>query len=168
MSKSQRSRSLVLGIVAVLTFVLVAPIAVHAEDQVLVDEQVVAVDEQIPTLAPVAASSWSETSGYGAVEATRALAAQRALLTGDHGSLQEERLYAIVAAARSWDETSGYGSVEASRALASGLIAQAAGGTEPAILDKAELLAQFRAIERFLSRSLGAEQPETASCGVVD
>jgi hypothetical protein len=49
-------------------------------------------------------------------EATRALAAQLALQSGDIGSMQEDRLLAIVAAGSSWDETSGYGAVEASRA----------------------------------------------------
>jgi hypothetical protein len=102
MSMIQRFRSMVLGIVAVLTFALVAPIAVHAEDQVLVGEQVLPVEEQVPALAP-AASSWGETSGYNAVEAARALTAQHALRTGDIGSMQEERLSAIVAAAPAWD-----------------------------------------------------------------
>jgi hypothetical protein len=165
---NQRSRSVVLSIVAVLAFALVAPIAGHAEDQVLVDEQVPAVDEQFPALAPVVASSWSETSGYGSVEATRALAAPRALLTGDFGSMQEERLYAIIAAAPSWDETSGYGSVEASRAAASGLVAQADGGGDPTIPNEADLLAQLRAVERSLSRYLGAEHLEIPSCAVAD
>ena len=80
-------------------------------------------------LAPVADPSWDETSGYGAVEASRAetaeyvmpaagttldgasgsgsvetsrvSAAQHALFTGDIGSMQEEHLLAIVAAAPS-------------------------------------------------------------------
>ncbi len=46
----------------------------------------------------------------------RVLAAQQALQSPDLGSLQEEALFAVVAAGSSWDETSGYGSVEASRA----------------------------------------------------
>ena len=44
------------------------------------------------------------------------LIAQQALQAGDLGSMQEEALFAVVAASSSWDETSGYGSVEASRA----------------------------------------------------
>ena len=83
------------------------------------------------------AGSWDETSGYGAVEASRAattlptpsiapgslddakraLVAQHALLSPDLGSLQEEALMAIVAASTVWDETSGYGTVEANRAV---------------------------------------------------
>jgi hypothetical protein len=55
-----------------------------------------------------------------------ALAAQRALLSGDMGSMQEDRLLAIVAAAPSWDDTSGYASVEASRAAAATLLAPVA------------------------------------------
>jgi hypothetical protein len=89
-------------------------------------------------------ASWDETSGYGAVEASRAtighpavsttnqanrvFAAERALLSHDLGSLQEEALAAIVAAAPSWDETSGYGSVEASRAAASMLVGRSLPG----------------------------------------
>jgi hypothetical protein len=62
------------------------------------------------------------TSGED-VRTTRALAAERALQSGDIGGLQEDRLLAIVAAAPSWDTTSGYGSVEASRAAAFALLA---------------------------------------------
>jgi hypothetical protein len=81
---------------------LLAPVAVNAEDEVA-------------ALAPVAAPSVDETSAED-VRATRAIAAESALLTGDIGSMQEEHLLAIVAVAPSWDATSGYGAVEASRA----------------------------------------------------
>jgi hypothetical protein len=119
------------------------------------------------------------------VRVTRALAAQRALLTGDIGSMQEERLLAIVAAAPSWDATSGYGSVEASRAAASTLVAPIAapswdttsgygaveasratiGHPATSTIGEAELLAQFRAVELSLSRHLGAEQ-QVSSCSI--
>jgi hypothetical protein len=77
-------------------------------------------------LAPVAGPTWDETSGYGAVEASRATNAQQALQSHDLGSMQEEALAAIVAAAISWDDTSGYASVEASRAAAATLLAPVA------------------------------------------
>jgi hypothetical protein len=157
MSTNHLSRGLVAGSAVVLAFALVAPIAVHAE------ERGFPVEEQVPALASAAAASWGETSGYNAVEAARALAAQHALLTGDIGSMQEERLYAIIAAAPSWDESSGYGSVEASRAETVEYEAPAAGAT-----DEAALLAQFRAVELSLSRFLGAEQLEILSCAVGD
>jgi hypothetical protein len=108
------------------TVALSTPLMVHAEDQIIGEEN------KVLAFAPVAGPSWDETSGYGAVEASRATighpaagttiaqtrmaAAQHALLSGDLGSVQEESLLAIVAAAPSWDESSGYGSVEASRA----------------------------------------------------
>jgi hypothetical protein len=177
-----------------------------------------------------AAPSWDETSGYGAVEASRAsighaaasttqvpadvrwapagviapessieasrvLTAQQALQSQDLGSLQEEALFAVVAAGSSWDQTSGYASVEASRALighpaasttseqtralaaqqallspdlgslqeeALTTVVEASGAAVDATVDDgpaptaAELLAQFRATELFLSRNLGA------------
>jgi hypothetical protein len=102
MSMNHRSRSLVFGFATVFAFTLLAPAAVTAQEEAAV-------------LAPVAAPSVDETSGED-VRAIRAVAAERALLTGDIGSMQEEHLFAIVAAAPSWDETSGYGTVEASRA----------------------------------------------------
>jgi hypothetical protein len=86
MSTSYRSRTVFSAFAAVLTFVLCAPIAVNAEEQLLA--------------AVPAAPPWDETSGYGSVEASRAAAS--ALLAPVAGP--------------SWDETSGYGAVEASRA----------------------------------------------------
>jgi hypothetical protein len=97
-STVQRSRTAISIFAAVLTFALCAPVAVNAEDEVIAAEE--------PLLAAVpAAPSWDETSGYGAVEASRAGAS------------------ALLAAgtAPSWDDTSGYGSVEASRAAVSAL-----------------------------------------------
>jgi len=102
MSMNYGSRSLVFGIATVFAFTLLAPVAITAQ-------------EEVAALAPVAAPSVDETSA-DEVRAARALAAERALLTGDIGSMQEEHLLAIVAAAPSWDATSGYGAVEASRA----------------------------------------------------
>jgi hypothetical protein len=159
MSTTKRSRTAISVFAAMFTVALSTPLMVHAEDQVI------GAEDQVIALAPVAGPSWDETSGYGAVEASRATighpapsttldqtrmaAAERALLTGDIGSMQEESLLAIVTAAPSWDETSGYGSVEASRAM----IRHPAAGTT----DETALLAQFRAVELALSRSLGAD-----------
>jgi hypothetical protein len=100
----------------------------------------------------VPGASWDETSGYGAVEASRAtighpavsttnqanrvFAAERALLSHDLGSMQEEALAAVVADPMVPAQTSDYGSLEATRA---------------------ELFAQFRAIELALSSGLGEE-----------
>jgi hypothetical protein len=96
-------------------------------------------------------SSWDDTSGYGAVEASRAtighpaasttrqanrvLAAEQALHSGDLGSMQEEALTIVVAT-----------------------------GTAT---DQATLLAQFRAVELSSSSSLGTAQQVTASCDAV-
>jgi hypothetical protein len=90
MSTIHPSRRRTFGIAALFALTLLAPVAVTAEEDVTV-------------LAPVAAPSVDDTSA-AAVRATRALAAQRALLTGDIGSLQEEALFAIVAAAPSSDQ----------------------------------------------------------------
>ena len=86
MLTSHRARTVLSVFAAVLTFVLAAPNAVIAEEQILA--------------AAPAPSSWDETSGYASVEASRAAAS--ALLAP--------------VAAPSWDETSGYGAVEANRA----------------------------------------------------
>src|SRR5215204_1962008 len=111
MPRIYRFRSLVVGLATVFTVTLLAPLAVNAE-------------EEVADLAPVAAPAAVGTSP-DAVRATRALAAQHALQRGDIGSLQEDALYAIVAAAPSWDATSGYGAVEAGRAATSALLAPA-------------------------------------------
>ena len=111
MSRILRSRSLVFGIATVFALTLLAPLAVTAE-------------EEVADLAPVAAPAAVGTSPEE-VRAIRALAAQHALQSGDIGSMQEEALFAIVAAAPSWDATSGYGAVEASRGATSALLAPA-------------------------------------------
>jgi hypothetical protein len=103
MSTIHQSRRLFFGIVTVFAFTLLVPAAVTAEDEVA-------------ALVPVAAPSVDNTSADDVRVATRALAAQRALLTGGMGSMQEERLLAIVAAAPSPDATSDCGSAEASHA----------------------------------------------------
>ena len=109
--------------------------ALAAQDALLSGEMGSLQEEHLRAIvaaAPVAAPSWDETSGYGAVEASRAtidyptaststaqtrvLTAQHALQGGDLGSMQEDALLAVVSAGQSWDEISGYGSVEASRA----------------------------------------------------
>ena len=125
------SSSVAIVVVSLFAIAMIAPLSVHAEEQAIA--------------AAPAEPSWDETSGYGSVEAIRAaseplvvtespittvpavapsrvIAAQRALESGDLGSLQEEALETIVAAAVSWDESSGYGSVEAIRANATKLI----------------------------------------------
>jgi hypothetical protein len=112
MSTIHRSRSLVFGIATMFALTLLAPVGGAAE-------------EEVAALAPVAAPAVASTSSDD-VRAARALAAQHALQSGDIGSLQEDRLLAIVAAAPGWDETSGYRSVEASRAAASALLAPVA------------------------------------------
>jgi len=135
MSTSRRTRITIPTFGAVLLFVLAAPAAVNAEDEVITAA------DQILAAAP-AALSWDETSGYGSVEASRAAAsallaagtapswddtsgygsveasraAVSALLSGEVISDQEQALAFAAAAATLWDATSGYGSVEASRA----------------------------------------------------
>jgi len=89
---------------------LLAPVAVSAQEEIAVITQ-----EEVAVLAPVAAPAVVSTSGEDG-RSSRARAAERALLSGELGSLQEEHLRAIVAAAPAWDETSGYSAVEASRA----------------------------------------------------
>src|SRR5829696_428424 len=115
MSTIHRSRTIVSAFAATFMVALTAPITVHAQDQVLTEEQALA-----PASVPGPAVS---------VEDSRVSAAQHALLSPDLGSLQEEALMAVVAAAMSWDATSGYGAVEASRAAASALYAPVAGPT---------------------------------------
>jgi hypothetical protein len=121
-----RSRSLFLGSAAFLALALFAPSLVNADEAIPVIAPVADPStDAVPVIAPVAAPSVDDTSA-DAVRATRALAAERALLSGDIGSMQEDRLLAIVAAASSWDATSGYGAVEASRA-ANALLVPGAG-----------------------------------------
>jgi hypothetical protein len=144
MSPLNRSRTARTPVVALLTVVLSAPLAVNAQDQRF-DGLGLAAQEQSPVLAPDAGPSWEETSGYQSVEASRVdlavvtpaastmtdaasgygtveancvLIAQHALASSDLGSRQEEALFAVVAAVPSWDRSSGYGAVEASRAIA--------------------------------------------------
>jgi hypothetical protein len=171
MSTMHQSRSLVLGIATVFAFTLLAPVAITAQ-------------EEVGVLAPVAAPAVDETSAED-VRTTRAIAAERALRSGDIGSLQEEHLYAIVAAAPSWDESSGYGSVEATRAAASALLAPAAapswdetsgyGAVEatratighPAASTTAEQTRLVAAQQALLSQDLGSLQ-EDALTAIVD
>jgi len=140
-----QSRLLCLGSAVALAFMLLAPVAVNAEE------------DEILALAPVAAPSVDEPSVDAVQAAARALAAQHALQSGDIGSMQEERLLAIVAAAPSWDETIGYGAVEASRATI--------GHPTTSTIGEADLFAQFRAVELSLSRNLGVDQ-QVSSCAV--
>ena len=130
-----RFHTLVLVIATVFAMTIIAPIAAHAEEQILV-------------MAP-AGSSWEEESGYQSVEASRAAASS---------------LRAPVAAP-TWDEASGYGAVEASRAMAAQSIVENEASDDALVAKRAELFAQFRLIELGLSQHLGAEQPGTATCG---
>lgn len=108
MSMIRRSRTVFSTFAAVLTFALVAPIAVNADDGVI------AAVEQVLAAEPVA-PSWDELSGYVSVERTRADVS--ALWSSAVIPDQEHALaYAAAAAAALWDVTSGYGSVEATRA----------------------------------------------------
>jgi hypothetical protein len=125
----RRSRTAIPAFVTILAFLLSLPIAVRAEEQVITEEQVLTVDESDPAVAPIPAVAPSTDQGASgvswaparpiapasSVEASRVLAAEQTLQTGDIGSMQEDALLAVVAAAPSWDETSGYRSVEASR-----------------------------------------------------
>ena len=89
MSTIHQSRRLSFGIAALFAFTLLVPAAVTAEDEVA-------------ALAAVAAPSVDDT-GADAVRVS--LAAERALLTGDIGSMQEEHLRAIVAASTTVQQT---------------------------------------------------------------
>jgi hypothetical protein len=91
MSTMHQSRRRIFSIIAVLGLTLLTPVAVTAE-------------EEVTDLAPVAAPAAVGTSAED-VRATRALAAQRALLTGDIGSLQEEALFTIVSASATAEQT---------------------------------------------------------------
>jgi hypothetical protein len=92
MSTIHQSRRLSFGIAALFAFTLLVPAAVTAEDEVAV-------------MAPVAAPAVVGTSAEDVRAATRALAAQHALLTGDLGSLQEDALFAIVTASTTAEQT---------------------------------------------------------------
>jgi len=119
MSPMRQSRSLVFGIVTMFAFTLLAPVAVTAQEEVAVTAP-----EEGAALAPVAAPAVVSVTGED-VRATRAIAAERALQSGDIGSMQEDALAAIVAAAPSGDETSGYGACdEATIIWSTGLTAE--------------------------------------------
>jgi hypothetical protein len=132
----------VLGIALVLAGLLATPMAVNAEDQV-------------HAIVPV--------PGPAEVETSRVIAAERALQSGDLGSVQEQVLADVVAAATVRDETRSSDAVEATRAahLAQFRAIERSlsesldlGSMQEQAL--AERLAQFRAMERSLSRCLGA------------
>ena len=147
MSPMHQSRSRVFGIATMFAFTLLAPVAVSAQEEVADTTQ-----QEVPVLASVAAPAVGSTSG----EDGRAIAAERALLSGDIGSMQEEHLRAIVAAAPSWDETSGYGAVEASRATIG----------SPATSTSAEQTRVLAAQQALRSPDLGSLQEETLTAVV--
>jgi hypothetical protein len=147
------SRMSFLGIAAVLVGTLVTPLAVGAEDQ---------------NHATISAPGPSE------VEASRAIIAERALLSGDLGSVQEQALADVMAAATAEDDTTGSDALEAARGAP---LAQFR-AVEWSLSDSldlgsmqeqalAERLAHFRTIELSLSRSLGAGHQETSACEIV-
>jgi len=111
MSTIHRFRPTFLISVVVVAFGLVAPGAVNAQEEVVAEELDLAAREHVPVLAP-AAPSWDETSGYGAVEVSRAAIGHEAVVSEDTLSGHE----ASAALGLSWDELSGYGAVEANRA----------------------------------------------------
>ena len=92
MFTTHQSRRRIFGIIAVLALTLFAQVAVNAE-------------EEVADLAPVAGPSVDDTSANAVQAATRVLAAQRALLTGDIGSLQEEALFTILASGMTAEPT---------------------------------------------------------------
>jgi hypothetical protein len=139
MPRIHRFRNLVFGSATVFALTLLAPLGVTAEDEVA-------------DLAPIAAPAVVGTSVED-VGATRALAAEQALASGDIGSMQEEALFAIVAAAPSWDERSGYGSVEASRAAN----AMPAAPTTSTTAEQTRVITAQQALQ---SQDLGSVQEE--------
>jgi len=140
-----RSHRLVVGSALVLACTLLVPVVGSAQEE----------EGAVP--APLAAPAAVGTSAASVRAVAQAVAAQAALQSGGIGSMQEDRLRAIVAAAPaagpSWDETSGYGAVEASRAetLAHGVPPTGTTG-------EAAPLAQFGAVELAHSRYLEAEK----------
>jgi hypothetical protein len=121
MSTSHCCRKAVSAVAAAFIFALYVPAGGSAEDQIVADEQILSVEGQIPVLAPSVAS-WDEASGYGSVEASRAIAlvapgpvAGPAWdATSGYGAVEANR---ASIAQETWDERSGYGAVETSRAI---------------------------------------------------
>jgi hypothetical protein len=149
MSLMQQSRSRVVALATLFACTLLAPVAVSAQEELVVTTQ-----EDVAVLAPVTAPAVGSTSGDDGQ--TLYAAAERALLSGDIGSMQEEHLRAIVAAAPSWDETSGYGAVEASRATIG----------SPAASTSTEQTRLFAAQQALLSPDLGGLQEEALAAVV--
>lgn len=91
--------------------VSVADRRVRAAQHALLSPDLGSLQEEALLAVVATAMAWEETSGYGAVEASRAAASA---------------LFAPLAAP-TWDETSGYGAVEANRAEPDVSVAPAAG-----------------------------------------
>ena len=151
MSTSHRSRPAVSAFVGVLIFALAAPLAVDAEDEVIVSQE--------PVLDPVPGpSSTTQVPGDvrwvsarviapgASVETMRVTAAQHALQSRDLGSLQEEAFAAMLAV-----------SIAPDKAIDDGALAST----------RAELLAQFRGVELSSSNTLQADQ-QLASYAVAN
>jgi hypothetical protein len=163
MSTIHRSRLLGLGCAVVLAFTLLVPVAVTAQEEGAVPA---------PLAAPAVSTSGDE------MRAARVLAAERALQSGDIGSMQEDRLLAVVAAApavasSSDEDVRTARALAAEQALQSGdigsvqedaltAVVEASSDEKPAPTG-AELLAQLRAVELSLSRYLGTDQ-QVPSC----
>jgi hypothetical protein len=142
MSRNYQSRRLFFGIAAVFAFTLLAPAAVTAEDEVA-------------AVAPVAAPSVDDTSADAVRVAARALAAQRALLTGDIGSMQEEHLFAIVATSTTAEQTR---ALAAQQALLSHDLGSLQEEVLTAVVESSSAEAEASpAIELSLSRYLGTD-----------
>jgi hypothetical protein len=90
MCRILQTRRLFFGI-AVLAFTLLAPVAVNAEDEVVVLD---------PVAGPLVVGT-----GADDVRAPRVLTAERAMQSGDLGSMQEEALFATVAASTTGEQT---------------------------------------------------------------
>ena len=90
MSTIHQARGLFLGSTVVFALSLLAPVAVTAQDEVAV---------RAPVAGPLVAGTVED------VRAARVLAAERALLSGDIGSMQEDALFAIVAASATAEQT---------------------------------------------------------------
>ena len=96
MSTIQQLRRRFSGIIAVLAFTLLAPVAVTAQDEVA---------DLAPVAAPAAVGTGIDEARATRALATHALAAQNALQSGDIGSMQEDTLFAIMASSMTAEQT---------------------------------------------------------------
>ena len=92
MSTTHRARSLSFGSAVVFAFMLLGPVTVKADEEVII-------------LAPVAAPSVDETNADAVRAAAQVRAAQQVLCSPNLGSLQEEALIIVVTTGAASDET---------------------------------------------------------------